>query len=411
MKRIAVFGRHSSVYRRFPLLLVTCLSIFGSSRISMGQISYNLTPINFPGSSFSQAWDINNTGEIVGAYSMGGRHFGFLLSGGTYTTIDPPGASYSEAQGINDAGQIVGWYNDGGDVRHYFIYSSGNYTSYDSPSPFSTAKFLDINNLSQIVGTHGNGSNLNGFLFSGGNFSSVDYPGATETVPTKINDLGQITGHYSSYSGNNGFLLSGVTFTLIAFPGATSTAADGINNSGQIVGAYVLSGTFHGYLFTGGMFTTIDFPGSLGLTEILGINDSSIIVGEYADGTGTHGFLGTPVVTYNICPLYDQTKAVKSGATIPIKLQLCDGNGVNLSASGVVVTATAVTRVSDNVSGLLEDAGNANPDNNFRYDSALGGSAGYVFNFSTRSLAFGTYRLTFVAGFDPTIHGVEFQVK
>ena len=235
-------------------------------------------------------------------------------------------------------------------------------------------KFFDINKLSQIVGTHNNGANLNGFRFSGGNFSSVDYPGATDTAPTKISDFGQITGHYSSPSGNNGFLLSGVTFTSIAFPGANSTTADGINNGGQIVGGYVSAGVFHGYLFTGGIFTTIDFPGSVGLTEILGINEAGIIVAEYADGGGTHGLLGTPVVTYNICPLYDQTKAVKKGATIPIKLQLCDGNGMNLSASSVVVPATAVTRVSDNVSGLLEDAGNANPDNNFRYDSTLGGS-------------------------------------
>src|SRR5262249_21095846 len=64
-------------------------------------------------------------------------------------------------------------------------------------------------------------------------------------------------------------------------------------------------------------------------------------------------------LTYNICPLYDQTRAVRSGATIPIKLQLCDSDGGNLSSASVVVTATAVTRVSDNAPGVLDDAGNA----------------------------------------------------
>jgi hypothetical protein len=136
-------------------------------------------------------------------------------------------------------------------------------------------------------------------------------------------------------------------------------------------------------------------------------------VGEYWDASGfsTHGFLATPAAAYNICPLYDQTKAVRSGATIPIKFQLCDSNGVNLSSPSVAVSATAVTRVSDNAPGLLEDAGNANPDNNFRYDATLGSTGGYIFNLSTRGLASGTYRLSFTAGSDPAIHAVEFQVK
>src|SRR5262249_46666228 len=34
---------------------------------------------------------------------------------------------------------------------------------------------------------------------------------------------------------------------------------------------------------------------------------------------------------YHVCPLYDPAKAVKSGSTIPIKLQLCDVSGNDLS--------------------------------------------------------------------------------
>jgi probable HAF family extracellular repeat protein len=63
------------------------------------------------------AYGINDTGQIVGWYydgsGNGGNH-GFLLSGGTYTTLDYPGAisphgtSATWAYGINDLGQIVG---------------------------------------------------------------------------------------------------------------------------------------------------------------------------------------------------------------------------------------------------------------------------------------------------------------
>ncbi len=45
---------------------------------------------------------------------------------------------------------------------------------------------------------------------------------------------------------------------------------------------------------------------------------------------------------YAICPLHDATKAHKSGSTVPLKLQLCDGAGANLSDPAVVVNATSV---------------------------------------------------------------------
>jgi hypothetical protein len=114
---------------------------------------------------------------------------------------------------------------------------------------------------------------------------------------------------------------------------------------------------------------------------------------------------------YKICPLYDQTKAVKSGATIPIELELCNASGADVSAANIVVTATALTQISRNSPGMLEDAGNANPDNNFRYDAALGRTGGYIFNLKTTGLSTGTYSLSFTTGSDPTVYSVQFQVK
>jgi sugar lactone lactonase YvrE len=114
---------------------------------------------------------------------------------------------------------------------------------------------------------------------------------------------------------------------------------------------------------------------------------------------------------YNVCLLYDPTKAVKSGATIPIKLQLCDANGGNLSSSSIVVHATTLTMVSTSISGQVQDAGNANPDNDFRYDATLGGTGGYIFNLSTKGLTTGTYQLNFQAGSDPVPHAAPFQVQ
>jgi len=118
----------------------------------------------------------------------------------------------------------------------------------------------------------------------------------------------------------------------------------------------------------------------------------------------------TQNVEYGICLLYDQTRSVHSGATFPIKLQLCDANGNDLSSSGIVVHATSVTAVSG-YSGTPDAPGNANPDNDFRFDATLGTSGGYIFNLSTGGLAPGTYSLQFIAGSDPITHSVNFGVN
>ena len=118
----------------------------------------------------------------------------------------------------------------------------------------------------------------------------------------------------------------------------------------------------------------------------------------------------TQNVEYGICPLYDQTRSVHSGATFPIKLQLCDINGNDLSSSAIVVHAVSVTAVSG-FSGTPDSPGNANPDNDFRFDPTLGSSGGYIFNLSTGGLTPGTYSLQFTAGSDPITHSVNFGVN
>jgi microsomal dipeptidase-like Zn-dependent dipeptidase len=113
-------------------------------------------------------------------------------------------------------------------------------------------------------------------------------------------------------------------------------------------------------------------------------------------------------VAFAVCPLYDSTTSKKVGSTVPIKLQLCDGSGKNLSSAAIVVHATAVTRLNDNAPTALDDSGSANPDFDFRYDSGL---AGYIFNLSTKGYAAGTYVLSFTVAGDPTTHTAPFAVR
>jgi len=116
-------------------------------------------------------------------------------------------------------------------------------------------------------------------------------------------------------------------------------------------------------------------------------------------------------VSYNLCLLYDPTKSVKAGATMPLKFQLCDAAGNNVSSAQIVVQAASLTKVSTQATEAVLDSGNANPDQNFRFDSTLGSGGGYIFNLSTKGLSTGTYQLSVAVSGDRTIHKLQFQVK
>ena len=69
------------------------------------------TTIDVPGSTSTYAFGINNSGQVVGIYDCGGGvECGYLLTGGTYSAIDVPGSSYTQASGINNGGDVVGTY-------------------------------------------------------------------------------------------------------------------------------------------------------------------------------------------------------------------------------------------------------------------------------------------------------------
>jgi hypothetical protein len=75
------------------------------------------------------------------------------------------------------------------------------------------------------------------------------------------------------------------------------------------------------------------------------------------------------------------------------------------------VTAVRLVQISTNTGSDVQDAGNANPDLNFRYDSGLASGGGYIFNLNTNGLATGTWQLMFNASGDGTQHVVSFEVR
>ena len=140
-----------------------------------------------------------------------------------------------------------------------------------------------------------------------------------------------------------------------------------------------------------------------------------------ADGTarvvwndGTSGELDVLAFTfhlghnYSVQPLFDQARSYKVGGVVPIRVQLLDAQGNNVSSSDILLSATGLVPVGGATPSDVVDAGNSNPDSNFRYDATL---AGYVFNLSTKDLAAGAWELRFMAGPDASPYSIRFNLR
>jgi uncharacterized membrane protein len=229
------------------------------------------TSISYPGATFTRAVGINRYGDIVGDHQKAGNNngsgndYGYLLSGGVFTSIVFPNSDSTIPAGINANKDIVGWYLDKIGM-HGFLLSGGVYTSIDFPGSAAYTQAWKINDAGQIAGRYKGTSDgkYHMFLFRNGVFTAIpDVPNSYQTAVVEdggLNSVGDIVSQYfsskqcalfTSVGCLHGFLLSGGVYTTIDFPGATETLALGVNSFDDIVGGYEdTSGKFHGYLRT-----------------------------------------------------------------------------------------------------------------------------------------------------------------
>jgi hypothetical protein len=250
------------------------------------------------GAAGSKLGDINNRGQIVGAYFDDSAVHSFVRNrDGGYTTFDFPGSPGVEVGvgDINDRGQIVGFYaDDTGTYRSFLRSRRGAFTAIENPRASGTSPYgsgtavYGINDRGVVAGSYAAGGTVHGFVRDqNGKFRTVDYPGAAETGLSEINERGQVLGAYGDDVGSglpHDFVLGGGDSSAIEFPGASESFVDDVNNRGEIVGYYLdAAGASHGYLRERtGRYSPIDHPDAAPLgNDTNGLNDRGEIVGEY----------------------------------------------------------------------------------------------------------------------------------
>lgn len=319
---------------------------------SLASAQYTVTDLGvFSGGNESYAYDVNESGEVVG-FSMssdGARGFiwdsvngmqnlgalrndpssfalgindsslvaGFSGSGVMRTGFDwaqPTGLhdlgtygsdDISLGMDINNSGRVVGVSGFDGGVKRAFLYDPSTGMS-DLGSLAGASTFaLGVNSGSQVVG-HTTSSIPLAWIWDGSMSALGNLAGGDSSIANAINDSGTAVGWSTDSTGASHAV---VWQTGGAFPQAVDGAlanwigseAHDINTQGQIVGFGEENFAEQAFFYdpTTGAQSLSDLFGQSAsdwsFTRAQGINDSGQIVGYgYIDGE-VHGFIASPV--------------------------------------------------------------------------------------------------------------------
>jgi hypothetical protein len=243
----------------------------------------------------TDAMSINQGGEITGVYKDAScmAHGYVRAVDGTITTFDVGGATETAPESIDDAGIVTGFYEQNNVLHGFLRAADGKITTFDPERSTQTIP-ININKSGVITGVY----NLDvGFVRAANGTIITFLVDDSATYPNCVNDGGYIVGYDNFNDVANGFLRApDGTITTIDLPGAVETVAAAINDKGAITGAYDSEdGMQHGFVrSTKGKYTTFDPKGSKD-TFPNGINKHGAITGWWADSNSQmHGFVRTP---------------------------------------------------------------------------------------------------------------------
>ncbi|HKW16631.1 MAG TPA: hypothetical protein VJO35_03885 [Terriglobales bacterium] len=240
---------------------------------------------------------INQWNTVVGTGTLSdGSTAGFIrYSNGGVTTYKFPNGTQTHFSKRNKDGVTVGDV----DFTHGLIVSGSSATTIDYPGAPQTI-LTGINKWNSMVGTYQYnddadfGPEWTGFkMWKNGSFTPIGGPAGTiNSYPSSISDTGMVVGWYEGHDivpftpyPDHGFVLANGVYKTVDYPNAFRTFLNDINSAGVIVGSWVNSdGNGGGFLFVNGKFKNVLAPGGAS-TSVNGINDNGYVTGASSAGS------------------------------------------------------------------------------------------------------------------------------
>ncbi len=266
----------------------------------VGTFQDGLIRFEFPGAVFTEGWNINQDGSIVGHYDTAdGRRHGFIsrpipgtpaepveypaVPGYTFESIDVPGVDYLAVTASSDFEDYAGnTLSSDGQKMVGFTLMDGVFKTYDFPGSKNTY-FYALGNDGRAAGHYeDSGGQFHGIILENGELRQFNYPGAVQTEIYGISDsTGDLTGNFIDADGvRKGF--TGGRFPIVEFPKAVETYAEFMNGQGSVVGSYVdAMGLRHAYLRNQfRLFVSFVHPeaAKLEVFSLSGLNDARVAV-------------------------------------------------------------------------------------------------------------------------------------
>jgi probable HAF family extracellular repeat protein len=134
---------------------------------------------------------LNDSGYVAGdaLQNDSGASQVFVGSGGSFVYVTPPGSTSAKGGYVNDSHDVAGAYTDAAGAEHGFVYSAGQYTTFDMPQAATSVTVTGFNNKGRVVGSYTSTADgkQHGFIYNGSAVSSIGSFKTDGTVSVALN--------------------------------------------------------------------------------------------------------------------------------------------------------------------------------------------------------------------------------
>ena len=284
------------VLNRTIIAAAACVVVLAMSTTAKSQTRYRVTRIITAHGDAGLPRAINNHGQVTG--SSGGAHgsdtAAFIAQpGGKGSQLASlPSGDYSEAFGINDVGEIVGSSNTASTLRAT-RWNGGSPAPLSLPAGRTASEAFAVNNSGTVAGYVSGAPGMQASLWA--NDGSVQLLGTISngetSQATAVNTQGDAAGWTQKNGIARAFLWTAGTMNFL--PGGSASRANGINDSQEVVGACTGPEGDRACLWgKDGLVQLGTLPGG-DYAEAFDINNAETVVGSADTSLGLRAFVWT----------------------------------------------------------------------------------------------------------------------